>query len=149
MVCGLFGSMGGCAMIGQSVIHVQAGGRTMVSGVTCALAILAYVTFGSGVIQRVPIAALTGTMACLVVDIFDWESFSRSRKIPKTDACVIGLVTLVTVVTNLAIAVFAGVVLSALGFAWKSAKKVNVTRVVENYVAVRIESFDDALYGVQ
>jgi MFS superfamily sulfate permease-like transporter len=88
-------------------------------------------------------------MACLVVDIFDWESFSRSRKIPKTDACVIGLVTLVTVVTNLAIAVFAGVVLSALGFAWKSAKKVNVTRVVENYVAVRIESFDDALYGVQ
>lgn len=136
VVCGLFGSMGGCAMIGQSVIHVQAGGRTMVSGVTCALAILAYVTFGSGVIQRVPIAALTGTMACLVVDIFDWESFSRSRKIPKTDACVIGLVTLVTVVTNLAIAVFAGVVLSALGFAWKSAKKVNVTRVVENYVAV-------------
>tara|TARA_B110000977_G_scaffold53723_3_gene73126 strand:+ start:7267 stop:8628 length:1362 start_codon:yes stop_codon:yes gene_type:complete len=131
VVCGLFGSMGGCAMIGQSVINVQAGGRTRVAGITCALAILAYVTFGSSIIERVPIAALTGTMLCLVIDIFDWGSFSRTAKIPKTDATVIGLVTLVTVFTNLAVAVFSGVVLSALGFAWKLAKKVDAVRVVE------------------
>ena len=122
VVCGVFASMGGCAMIGQSVINVQAGGRTRVAGITCGLAILAYVTFQASVIEKIPIAALVGTMLCLVVDIFEWSSFSRASKIPKTDAAVIALVTCVTVVTNLAVAVFAGVVVSALGFAWKSAK---------------------------
>ena len=124
VVCGVFASMGGCAMIGQSVINVQAGGRTRVAGITCGLAILAYVTFGASVIEKIPIAALVGTMLCLVVDIFEWSSFSRASKIPKTDAAVIALVTCVTVVTNLAVAVFAGVVVSALSFAWKSAKRV-------------------------
>ena len=107
VVCGVFASMGGCAMIGQSVINVQAGGRTRVAGITCGLAILAYVTFGASVIEKIPIAALVGTMLCLVVDIFEWSSFSRASKIPKTDAVVIALVTCVTVVTNLAVAVFA------------------------------------------
>jgi MFS superfamily sulfate permease-like transporter len=111
VACGFAGAMGGCAMIGQSMLNVESGGRTRVSGVTCALAILAYVTFGSGFIERVPIAALAGTMLCLVLDIFDWTSFSRVTKIPRTDAIVLALVTCVTVFTNLAVAVFAGVVL--------------------------------------
>jgi MFS superfamily sulfate permease-like transporter len=128
MVNGAFGAMGGCAMIGQSMINVNSGGRTRVAGITCALAILSYVTFGASFIERIPMAALTGTMLCLVFDIFDWTSFSRVKKIPKTDAVVLLLVTGVTVVTNLAVAVFAGVVLSALGFAWKSSQRIDVVR---------------------
>ena len=107
---------------------MQAGGRTRVSGITCALAIASYVTFGAGFIERVPIAALVGTMLCLVLDIFDWTSFARIRKIPKTDAAVLVLVTGVTVVTNLAVAVFAGVVLSALGYAYKSSQRIEARR---------------------
>ena len=128
LVNGFFGAMGGCAMIGQSMINVQAGGRTRVSGLTCAMAIASYVTFGAGFIERVPIAALAGTMLCLVLDIFDWTSFARIRKIPKTDATVLVLVTGVTVVTNLAVAVFSGVVLSALGYAYKSSQRIEARR---------------------
>ena len=128
LVNGAFGAMGGCAMIGQSMINVNSGGRTRVAGVTCALAILSYVSFGASFIERIPMAALTGTMLCLVLDIFDWTSFSRIQKIPKTDAVVLALVTGVTVATNLAVAVFAGVVLSALGFAWKSSQRIIVSR---------------------
>ena len=146
VVCGVFASMGGCAMIGQSVINVQAGGRTRVAGITCGLAILAYVTFGASVIEKIPIAALVGTMLCLVVDIFEWSSFSRASKIPKTDAAVIALVTCVTVVTNLAVAVFAGVVVSALGFAWKSAKRVDAERRVERDP---LDTADVAVYALR
>ena len=146
IVCGVFASMGGCAMIGQSVINVQAGGRTRVAGITCGLAILAYVTFGASVIEKIPIAALVGTMLCLVVDIFEWSSFSRASKIPKTDAAVIALVTCVTVVTNLAVAVFAGVVVSALGFAWKSAKRVDAERRVERDP---LDTADVAVYALR
>ena len=133
-------------MIGQSVINVQAGGRTRVAGITCGLAILAYVTFGASVIEKIPIAALVGTMLCLVVDIFEWSSFSRASKIPKTDAAVIALVTCVTVVTNLAVAVFAGVVVSALGFAWKSAKRVDAERRVERDP---LDTADVAVYALR
>ena len=132
VACGFASAMGGCAMIGQSMINVQAGGRTRVAGLTCAAAILAYVTFGAGFIERVPIAALTGVMLILVLDIFDWTSFARVRKIPKTDAATIALVTVATVATNLAVAVFAGVALSALGFAWKSASRIDALRVVDD-----------------
>jgi len=128
LVNGVCGAMGGCAMIGQSMINVNSGGRTRIAGVTCALAILSYVSFGASFIERIPMAALTGTMLCLVLDIFDWTSFSRIKKIPKTDAVVLFLVTGVTVATNLAVAVFAGVVLSALGFAWKSSQRIDVSR---------------------
>ena len=133
-------------MIGQSVINVQAGGRTRVAGITCGLAILAYVTFGSAIIERVPIAALVGTMLCLVVDIFDWSSFSRASKIPRIDAVVIALVTVVTVLTNLAVAVFSGVVLSALGFAWKSAKRVDAERRVARD---KLDAADVAVYELR
>ena len=128
---GVFGGMGGCAMIGQSMLNVESGGRTRVAGLTCGAAILGYVTFGSAFIEGVPIAALAGTMLSLVFDIFDWTSFARVRKIPKTDAVVIALVTGVTVACNLAVAVFAGVVLSALGFAWKSSRRIEAPRTTD------------------
>ena len=127
---GFFSGMGGCAMIGQSMINVNSGGRTRVSGVVCALAIFSYVLFGSSLIEKIPLAALAGTMLCLVLDIFDFTSFKRIARIPKTDAAVLIGVTAVTVVTNLAVAVFAGVILSALGFAWKSSQRIDAVRVL-------------------
>lgn len=127
---GFFSGMGGCAMIGQSMINVNSGGRTRVSGVVCALAIFSYVLFGSSLIEKIPLAALAGTMLCLVSDIFDFTSFKRIARIPKTDAAVLIGVTAVTVVTNLAVAVFAGVILSALGFAWKSSQRIDAVRVL-------------------
>ena len=127
---GFFGGMGGCAMIGQSMINVNSGGRTRVSGIVCALAIFSYVLFGSSLIEKIPLAALAGTMLCLVLDIFDFTSFKRIARIPKTDATVLIGVTAVTVVTNLAVAVFAGVILSALGFAWKSSQRIDAVRVL-------------------
>jgi len=126
--------MGGCAMIGQSVINVSAGGRTRVSGITCAAALALYVLVGSSAIASVPLAALVGVMWSLVIDIVDWASFSKASKMPKTDAAVMLMVTAVTYVTNLAVAIVAGVVLSSLGFAWKSALRgVYGLRSVESY----------------
>jgi SulP family sulfate permease len=118
---GLFGTMGGCGMIAQSVINVKSGGRTRMSGLTCAASITLFVLAGSSLIEAIPLAALVGVMLTLVVDIFDWTSFKRLTQMPKTDSCVLLLVTAVTYLTNLAVAVFSGVVLAALGFAWKSA----------------------------
>ena len=134
LVTGFLGGMGGCAMIGQSVINVSAGGRTRLSGITCALALALYVLVGSSAIASVPLAALVGVMWSLVVDIVDWASFSRASRMPKTDAAVMVMVTAVTYLTNLAVAVFAGVILSSLGFAWKSALRgVYGLRSVEPY----------------
>ena len=127
---GFFSGMGGCAMIGQSLLNVNSGGRTRVSGIVCASAIFSYVLFGASFIQKIPLAALAGTMLCLVLDIFDFTSFKRIARIPKTDATVLIGVTLVTVLTNLAVAVFAGVILSALGFAWKSSQRIDAVRVL-------------------
>lgn len=129
---GFTGGMGGCAMIGQSALNVQSGGRRRLAGLTCAAALFAFTCACSGVIAAVPLAALAGTMLCLVGDIFDFDSVRNLRKVPKTDAAVLVLVTSVTYATNLAVAVFAGVVLSALGFSWKSATRgVTATRTIE------------------
>ena len=121
LTSGLFGTMGGCGMIAQSVINIKSGGRDRLSGLTCAACIAAFVIVGSSLIEAIPLAALVGVMLTLVLDIFDWTSFKRLFQMPKTDSTVLVLVTLVTYFTNLAIAVFSGVVLAALGFAWKSA----------------------------
>jgi len=131
IVTGFFAGMGGCAMIGQSIINVSAGGRTRVAGVTCALFLLLYVVAGSELIARIPLAALCGTMFALVFDIFDWTSFKRLRQVPKTDAVVLVSVTAITVFTNLAAAVFSGVIICCVSFAWKAAQRISFTRSVE------------------
>ena len=129
---GAFGTMGGCAMIAQSVLNVSAGGRTRISGFSCAGAIAAFVVVGGPLIEAIPLAALVGVMWTLTLDIFDFTSFRRLGQMPKVDSSTMVLVTLVTYLTNLAVAVFAGVALAALGFAWKSAARgVQVKRRVE------------------
>ncbi|WP_133407217.1 SulP family inorganic anion transporter [Parashewanella tropica] len=124
---GFFGAMGGCAMIGQSMININSGGRGRLSGITAALALLAFILFGASFIEMIPLAALVGVMFMVVLGTFEWASFKVMRKVPKHDAFVIVLVTTVTVFTDLAFAVFVGVIVSALVFAWEHAKHINVS----------------------
>ncbi|MBI1422151.1 MAG: STAS domain-containing protein [Gammaproteobacteria bacterium] len=125
-VTGLFGGMGGCAMIGQSMINVNSGGRQRLSGIAAALFLLAFILFASKLIAMIPMAALVGVMFIVVLGTFEWTSFRIIGKIPRTDAFVLILVSAVTVATDLAIAVIVGVIISALVFAWEHAKHINV-----------------------
>ena len=116
--------MGGCAMIGQSLINFNAGGgATRVSGLVVGAALLTYVVAAGSIIEMIPKAALSGVMLVLVLDIFDFTAVSRLNQIPKIDAVVLVLVTAVTYFTNLAIAVFAGVMLSCVTFSWQAAQR--------------------------
>jgi len=126
--CGFFGAMGGCAMIGQSMINVNSGGRGRASGITAAIALLGFILFASGLIEQIPLAALVGVMFIVVIGTFEWSSFRILKKVPKADAFVIILVSGVTVYSDLAVAVVVGVIVSALVFAWEHAKHVVVNR---------------------
>ena len=130
VVTGLFGGMGGCAMIGQSMINIDNGGRRRLSGISAALFLLSFILFGSAIIEMIPIASLIGVMFMVVIGTFEWETFNIFRKIPKSDAFVIVVVTVVTVLTDLALAVFVGIVISAVVYAWESAKKVSASSFV-------------------
>lgn len=127
LVNGLFGGMGGCAMIGQSVINIRAGGRGRTSGITAALALLCFILFAAPLIELIPLAALVGVMFMVVLGTFEWTSLRLFGKIPGSDALTIVLVSLVTVVFDLATAVAVGVIFSALVFAWKKGKKIDNT----------------------
>jgi len=124
IVTGLFGGMGGCAMIGQSIINIKGGGRGRLSGITAAVFLLMFILFASSYIEQVPIAALVGVMFMVVIGTFAWSSFRIMNKIPRTDLFVLILVSLLTVIFDLAIAVIAGVIVSALVFSWENAKRI-------------------------
>ncbi len=126
-VTGFFGGMGGCAMIGQSMINVKSGGRTRIAGVAAALFLLLFILVGSSLIEQIPLAALVGVMFMVVIGTFAWNSFNIMRKVPLTDAFVIILVTVVTVMEDLAVAVVVGVIVSALAYAWNNAKRIHAT----------------------
>jgi SulP family sulfate permease len=128
---GLFGGMGGCAMIGQSIININSGGRGRLSGATAAIALLCFVLFGAPLIEQIPIAALVGVMFMVVIGTFAWSSFRILHKIPRTDAIVLIAVSAITVWQDLAIAVIAGVIMSALSFAWKSATMIRARKRVK------------------
>ena len=123
---GLFGGMGGCAMIGQSMINVNSGGRGRLSGITAALCLLLFILVASPLIEQIPLAALIGVMFIVVIGTFEWSSFRVIRKVPRTDALVLVLVSAVTVATDLAVAVVVGVIVSALAFAWEHAKYIRI-----------------------
>ena len=124
-VTGVFGGMGGCAMIGQSMINVKSGGRTRVSGVAAALFLLSFILVAAPLIERIPLAALVGVMFMVVIGTFAWNSLKILARVPRTDAVVIVLVTVVTVMTDLAIAVVVGVIVSALAYAWQNATRIH------------------------
>lgn len=124
IVTGFFGGMGGCAMIGQSMINVNSGGRGRMSGISAALFLLAFILFASSLIEMIPLSALIGVMMMVVLGTFEWSSFRILHKIPRSDAFVLILVSGVTVVTDLAIAVVVGVIVSALVYAWGNASRI-------------------------
>ena len=130
LLTGFFGGMGGCAMIGQSMININSGGRGRLSGITASVCLLLFILFASSLIEMIPLAALTGVMFMVVIGTFEWASLRMMGKIPKSDAFIIVLVSGVTVVTDLAIAVIVGVIVSALIFAWQHAKHIQV-RILE------------------
>jgi SulP family sulfate permease len=128
ILTGLFGGMGGCAMIGQSIINIKGGGRGRLSGITAAVMLLMFILFASSYIEKVPIAALVGVMFMVVIGTFAWSSFRILNKIPKTDIFVLILVSSLTVIFDLAIAVISGVIVSALVFAWENARRIRARK---------------------
>lgn len=131
-VCGLFGAMGWCAMIGQSMINISNGGRGRASGISAAIFLIVLIVFATSYIAMIPLAALVGLMFMVVIGTFAWPTFKMLPKIPRSDAFVIIVVTVITVVSgDLALAVVAGVIISALVFAWKKAEHIDVERFVD------------------
>ena len=122
---GFFGGMGGCAMIGQSMINVKSGGRTRIAGIAAALFLLIFILVGAPIIEMIPLAALVGVMFMVVIGTFAWNSFKILRRVPFTDAFVTILVTIVTVISDLAVAVVVGVIVSALAYAWNNARRIH------------------------
>ena len=131
-VNGFFGGMGGCAMIGQSMININSGGRGRLSGITAALVLLGFILFAAPLIEMLPLAALVGVMFVVVIATFEWASFRIIRGVNKEDAFVLFLVTAVTVIADLAIAVVVGVIVSALVFAWKHARHIEVKSHIDD-----------------
>jgi SulP family sulfate permease len=147
LVNGLFGGMGGCAMIGQSIINIKSGGRGRLSGITASLALLFFILYGSNYIEQVPIAALVGVMFMVVIGTFAWSSFKVWNKVPKADVVVIVLVTLLTVLFDLAIAVLAGVVVSSLVFAWENAKRIRARKRIDEHGVKHYEIYGPLFFG--
>ncbi len=126
VTCGFFGGMGGCAMIGQSIINVSSGGRQRLSTIVAPITLLMFILFGSSYIEKVPMAALVGLMFMVSVGTFEWASLKMFRKMPITDVIVMIVVAGVTVVFhNLAVAVFIGIIISSLAFAWEHATNIH------------------------
>ncbi|CAD0184909.1 Bicarbonate transporter BicA [Ruegeria sp. THAF57] len=144
---GFFGGMGGCAMIGQSMINVKSGGRTRIAGVAAALFLLVFILFASPLIEQIPLAALVGVMFMVVIGTFAWNSFNIMRKVPLMDAFVIVLVTVVTVMEDLAVAVVVGVIVSALAYAWNNAKRIHaITRESETEKGAKVYEIQGPLF---
>ncbi|MCY1368622.1 sulfate permease [compost metagenome] len=140
MVSGLFGGMGGCAMIGQTVINLSSGGRGRLSGAVAGVMILLFVLFLSPLIERIPLAALVGVMFVVAQQTFAWASLRVINKVPPSDVLVIIAVTVITVFTDLATAVLCGIVIAALEFAWKHAR--------ELYADSHLETDGSKLYRI-
>jgi SulP family sulfate permease len=145
ILSGLFGGMGGCAMIGQSMINISSGGRGRTSGITAAIGLLIFVMFGAPLIGQIPTAALVGVMFMVVIGTFEWTTFRILHKIPKSDMLVILAVSTVTVFTNLAVAVAVGMIISALVFAWEKGKKIDCTTYIDEH-GTKIYKLTGALF---
>jgi SulP family sulfate permease len=144
---GFFGGMGGCAMIGQSIINIKSGGRGRLSGITAAIALLCFILFASTYIEMIPIAALVGVMFMVVIGTFAWNTFKIWNKVPVADIIVIVLVTVLTVIFDLAIAVIAGVIVSSLVFAWENALRIRARKHVDEKGVKHYEIYGPLFFG--
>lgn len=148
IVNGFFGGMGGCAMVAQTLVNLNAGSRARLSGIIGALTILAIILFGAPVIERIPMAALVGVMIMVAIGTFEWVSLRIINKMPKSDIFVGVLVAFITVVLhNLALAVLVGVVISALIFAWDNAKRIRARKHINAEGAKVYEIYGPLFFG--
>ena len=148
ILSGFFSGMGGCAMLGQSLINVSNGARARLSGIVASVMLLVFVMFGSGLIEKVPMAALTGLMIMVAIGTFEWASIRTINKMPKSDILVMVLVTLVTVfLHNLALAVIVGVIISALVFAWDNAKRIRARKSIDEHGVKHYEIYGPLFFG--
>jgi len=148
VLSGLFSGMGGCAMIGQSLINISNGARARLSGVVASLMFLFFIMFGSSLIESVPMAALTGLMIMVALGTFEWASIRTFKRMPKSDVIVMVLVTLVTAVLhNLALAVLIGVIISALIFAWDNAKRIRARKSIDDNGVKHYEIYGPLFFG--
>ncbi|MEL6591628.1 MAG: SulP family inorganic anion transporter, partial [Bacteroidota bacterium] len=148
ILSGFFSGMGGCAMIGQSLINTSAGARARLSGIVASIMLLVFIMFGSSLIEKLPMAALTGLMIMVSIGTFEWASFRTFNKMPRSDIFVMVLVTLVTAVLhNLALAVLIGVIISALVFAWDNAKRIRARKRIDENGAKHYEIYGPLFFG--
>lgn len=148
ILSGIFSGMGGCAMIGQSLINTSNGARARLSGIVAALMLLAFIMFGADLIEKVPMAALTGLMIMVALGTFEWASLRTFRRMPKSDVLVMVLVTLVTVfLHNLALAVLVGVIIAALVFAWDNAKRIRARKYMDEDGVKHYEIYGPLFFG--
>lgn len=148
ILSGLFSGMGGCAMIGQSLINISNGARARLSGIVASVMLLMFIMFGSSIIEKVPLAALTGLMIMVSIGTFEWASLKTFTKMPKTDVFVMVMVTLVTVfLHNLALAVLIGVIIAALAFAWDNAKRIRARKSVDENGVKHYEIYGPLFFG--
>lgn len=147
-VTGLFSGMGGCAMIGQSLINISSGARARLSGIVASVMLLVFIMFGAELIEKLPVAALTGLMIMVAIGTFEWASLRTFKRMPKSDILVMVLVTLITVfLHNLALAVLIGVVISALVFAWENAKRIRARKYVDDKGVKHYEIYGPLFFG--
>src|SRR5690554_1350687 len=148
MLSGVFSGMGGCAMIGQSLINISSGARTRLSGIVAAVMLLVFVMFGAGLIEKLPMAALTGVMFMVAIGTFEWVSIKMIGKMPKHDIFVGILVAAITVLLhNLALAVLINVIISALVFAWESAKRIRARKFIDENGVKHYEIYGPLFFG--
>ncbi|WP_047247075.1 SulP family inorganic anion transporter [Maribacter thermophilus] len=148
ILSGFFSGMGGCAMIGQSLINTSAGARARLSGITAAIMLLVFIMFGSSLIERLPMAALVGLMFMVAIGTFEWASFKTFGKMPKSDVIVMVLVTLITAIThNLAVAVLLGVIISALAYSWENAKRIRARKHIDENGVKHYEIYGPLFFG--
>ncbi|MEM6261744.1 MAG: SulP family inorganic anion transporter [Bacteroidota bacterium] len=148
ILSGFFSGMGGCAMLGQSLINISNGARARLSGIVAAVALLGFIMFGASLIERLPMAALTGLMIMVAIGTFEWASIRTFNKMPKSDIFVMVVVTLVTVfLHNLALAVIVGVIIAALVFAWDNAKRIRARKSIDEKGIKHYEIYGPLFFG--
>jgi len=148
VLSGLFSGMGGCAMIGQSLINVSSGARARLSGIVAAVMLLVFIVFGAPLIERLPMAALTGLMIMVAIGTFEWASLRTFRRMPASDVFIMVLVTLVTAfLHNLALAVLIGVVVAALVFAWDNAIRIRARKRIDENGWKHYELYGPLFFG--
>lgn len=148
ILSGLFSGMGGCAMIGQSLINISSGARARLSGIVAALMLLVFIMIGASLVEKLPMAALTGLMIMVSIGTFEWASLKTFNKMPKSDIFVMVLVTLVTVLLhNLALAVIIGVIISALVFSWDNAKRIRARKYIDGNGVKHYEVYGPLFFG--